>query len=154
VLKVHHMRVPTDTATLAVFDPQRLRHRVANSCDWWSIPADEVQEINAGNLFSVDLGRDGVYRVSVHLDDARPDSATVSGLIRCESGEIFIGAGEQIPGGGLEPDLALGGLSLGAAAGTYRVWVGRRSEFELDVWLEETDAEARNEFGHSPRLEG
>jgi hypothetical protein len=151
--KVHRMRVRTDTATLAVFDPERLRHRLADSCDWWSVPEDEVQEINAGNLFTVALGSDGVYQVTVHLYDERPDLPALSGLIRCDSGEVFIGAGEQIPGDGLEPDLSFGGLSLGAAVGSYRVWVGRRDTFEIDVWLEGTEAEAHNAFSHSPRLE-
>jgi len=154
VAKVHHMRVPTNTATLAGFDPQRLRHRLGDRCAWWSIPANEVQEITAGNLFSVGLGRDGVYRVAVHLYDTRPDTRAVSGLIRCDSGEVFIGAGEQIPGDGLEPDLAFGGLSLGATIGTYRVWVSRLGDFELGVWLEETNDEGRNQFRHGPSVDG
>ena len=40
----------TDTATIAVFDPERLHHRLTDSADWWSIPADEVAEINRGNI--------------------------------------------------------------------------------------------------------
>ena len=151
--KIHHMRMRTGTATLAVFDPQRLRHRLADACDWWSVPWEEVAEINAGNLFSVALGGDGVYGVAVHLFDDGPDMPALSGLIRCDGGEVFIGAGEQIPGDGLEPDLAFGGLSLAAPAGTYRVSVRRRGPFEIAVWLAAAVGEARNAFGTSPQLE-
>ena len=41
--------IRTDTATLAVFDALRLKHRLTDDPDWWSIPEDEVNEINSGS---------------------------------------------------------------------------------------------------------
>src|SRR5262245_54723045 len=38
--RTHRMRVATDTATLAVFDPTRLRHRVDSPADWWTWAPD------------------------------------------------------------------------------------------------------------------
>ena len=35
----------TDTATLAIFDTQAIRHRLDDTCDWWSLPHDELLEI-------------------------------------------------------------------------------------------------------------
>ena len=39
----------TDTATLAIFDPAALAHRITDTADWWSIAEDALAEINAGN---------------------------------------------------------------------------------------------------------
>ena len=152
MVKTHEFSMCTDTATLAVFDPVCLQHRLSDSCDWWSVPWDEVEEINHGNMFCIDLGSDGNYRVAVHLFDCPPGIQTLSSQIQCKSGRIFFGSGEQLPGGGLNPDLALGGFSLKAASGTYRVHIVRKEDWAIEIWLEEADTDARNHWQQSPQL--
>lgn len=36
----------TDTATMTAFDPAALIHRCDDDADWWSVPGDEVLEVN------------------------------------------------------------------------------------------------------------
>lgn len=91
----------TDTATLAVFDLQAIQHRKSDTADWWSIPEDELDEMNKGNIAFIDIGNDGFYTINLcgNIEDA-----DVKVNINCPSGEIFIGAGEDTTGGDLEPD--------------------------------------------------
>lgn len=91
----------TDTATLAIFDLQAIQHRKSDTADWWSIPADELDEMNKGNIAFIGLGNDGFYTINLCDKIADPD---VKININCPSGEIFIGAGEDTTGGDLEPD--------------------------------------------------
>lgn len=145
------MRVATDTATLAVFDPARLQHRRSYPADWWTWPPDVLADLNAGNLLPVDLGGDGVYHVTVHLDEDRPTTdaeSAVTGLVGCDSGTLVIGPGEYITGGGLEPD----GFWLPCPAGTYRVSVAAPTDDELEVWLEPVAGLPVNQFTGYPRL--
>lgn len=91
----------TDTATLAIFDLQAIRHRKSDTADWWSIPDDELDEMNKGNIAFIGLGNDGFYTINLCDKIEDPD---VKINIHCPSGEIFIGAGEDTTGGNLEPD--------------------------------------------------
>jgi hypothetical protein len=149
------MRVAIDTATLAVFDPARLRHRLTDPADWWTWPPSVLPELNAGNVLAFHLGSDGVYSISIHLDEDRPTidtSPTVKGLVGCDSGTLFIGPGEQISGGGVEPDQSFGGLFLPIASGVYRVHVAMPGAGELEVWLEEVGESPTNRFEGFPHL--
>ncbi len=91
----------TDTATLAVFDMHAIRHRLDDTCDWWSLPHDELLETNAGTIAFLNLPSDGTYQVRVQ---ALLTDADGSVHLRVPSGQVFIGAGEDTTGGGLEPD--------------------------------------------------
>lgn len=91
----------TDTATLAIFDLQAIQHRKSDTADWWSIPDDELDEMNKGNIAFIGLGNDGFY--TINLCD-KIDAPDVKINIHCPSGEICIGAGEDTTGGDLEPD--------------------------------------------------
>ncbi|WP_265434768.1 DUF6386 family protein [Aeromonas salmonicida] len=93
--------ISTDTATLSVFDLDAIKHRVSDTADWWSLPEDEVEEVNRGNIIFIGLGDDGVYEINVTDHIISPD---VTLLLRAPSGAIFIGAGEDTSGGDLEPD--------------------------------------------------
>ncbi|WP_429865035.1 DUF6386 family protein [Enterobacter roggenkampii] len=33
--------------------------------DWWSLPEDEVEEVNKGNVLFLNLGDDGAYKVNI-----------------------------------------------------------------------------------------
>lgn len=91
----------TDIATLAIFDLQAIRHRKSDTADWWSIPDDELEEMNKGNIAFIGLGNDGFYTINLCDNIEEPD---VKINISCPSGEVFIGAGEDTTGGDLEPD--------------------------------------------------
>jgi len=135
----------TDTATLAVFDPVHLAHRLADAGDWWSVPSMEIAEVNAGNMCLVGLRVDGFYAVTVLQGEVV--SGPVAALVRC-SGSLYVGPGEDIPGGGMRPDdpAYIGGKHLEVAPGTYLVTVSRRSSTELLVGLARRELDARNEF--------
>src|SRR5262245_61116848 len=153
--RTQRMRLAAATATLAVFDPTRLRHRVDSPADWWTWAPDVLADLNAGNVLPVDVASDGLYAVTVHLDEDRPPAGTeamISGLVGCDSGVLFVGPGEQISGGGLEPDEGLGGVPLPSPPGTYRVSVARDGDDGLEVWLEPAAGPPANAFTDYPRL--
>lgn len=110
----------TDTATLVVFDLASLRHRLSDTPDWWSLPEDELDEINQGNAVFLNLGQDGGYVVEI-VDNLLDYSGSV--YIRVLSGRIFVGAGEDVTGGDLEPDdtAAVSGRLIEMAPGSYAV---------------------------------
>ncbi|TWU07576.1 DUF6386 family protein [Stieleria varia] len=144
----------TDTATLAVFDPKRLEHRLHDSADWWSIPGDEVTEINAGNVLFVSTGTDGDYLLNVYCEPP-PDNVlplALSALIRCDSGSLFFHAGEYVPAGDMMPDTTYGGLQLEFKPGTYRVTVLHLVPYCLEVFVALANEDAANDFCDSPAL--
>lgn len=91
----------TDTATLAIFDTQAIRYRLDDTCDWWSLPHDELLEINTGAIAFLNLPSDGTYQVRVQTSLTNEEGSV---YLRVPSGQVFIGAGEDTTVGGLEPD--------------------------------------------------
>ncbi|MBD9653228.1 hypothetical protein IB239_00210 [Pseudomonas sp. PDM12] len=141
----------TDTATLAIFDPAALAHRITDTADWWSIAEDALAEINAGNVLFVDLGRDGSHAVEIRRGiDAATDDALVARL-RITSGCLYVGAGEQVPAGDLGPETVYGGVLLFAERGTCEVRLQRQGE-RLLLAYGATTLEATNHFDDGPRL--
>ncbi|MDR6110526.1 hypothetical protein QE451_002187 [Paenibacillus sp. SORGH_AS338] len=53
----NQIQVMTDTATLCIYDLQALKHRLEDTSDWWSIPEDELLEVNLGNIAFLNVGR-------------------------------------------------------------------------------------------------
>jgi len=96
-------RIATDTATIVIFDPERLKHRLEDTCDWWSVPDEEVAEINEGNVLFLSTGTDGVYDVEVGTSEPVAGVNVVEAAIKNQSGRFFVGAGEYTSGEGLEP---------------------------------------------------
>ena len=115
-------RIVTGTATLCVFDPALVRHKLEDDCDWWSIPSAELAAVNGGQVAFFNVGSDGAYDLVVHDELAEPH---VSVHLAIASGRVFIGAGEDVTGGDLEPDTAYGGLFVDLPAGSYRVQARR-----------------------------
>ena len=115
-------RIVTGTATLCVFDPALLRHKLEDDCDWWSIPSAELAAVNAGQVAFFNVGGDGAYELALHEELAEPQVIVHLAVV---SGRVFIGAGEDVTGGGLEPDTAYGGLFVDLPAGSYRVQARR-----------------------------
>ncbi|MDO6410121.1 DUF6386 family protein [Pantoea phytobeneficialis] len=110
----------TDTATLSVFDVASLKHRVNDDPDWWSIPDDEVGEINKGNVLFLNLGSDGDYTVEI-CDDLKDGYGSL--FLNIPVGKVFIGAGEDTSGGDLEPDGSdyMSGIFFELSPGFYEV---------------------------------
>ncbi|UFH49884.1 DUF6386 family protein [Pseudomonas sp. KNUC1026] len=93
--------VITDTATIVIFDLEAIRHRIADAPDWWSISQDEMLETNLGNIAFLGIGQDGEYLIKIVQDVEKADGSL---YLNFPSGQVFIGAGEDTTGGGLEPD--------------------------------------------------
>lgn len=112
--------IQTDTAKLVIYDLMSLKHRINDDADWWSLPEDEVEEINKGNLLFLNLGDDGAYKVHIKND---VDEYTGSLFLSVPSGKVFIGAGEDVTGGDLEPDDsdAISGEFISLDPGSYEV---------------------------------
>jgi hypothetical protein len=117
----------TDTATLAVFDPARLKHRVDDACDWWTDNFLQLEELTAGAIALISLGGDGVYQTRITDGDLTPDerdyaAEVVRGLgFEVVSNAFYVGPGECIPGGGFgSPDIERG-VILAMKNGVYNV---------------------------------
>jgi hypothetical protein len=106
----------TDTSTLCIFDLSCLRHRLDDEVDWWSIPDEELSEVNLGNVAFLGLGADGEFVVEIVDLISHP---VVKTNIKVPSGKIFIGAGEEVTADELEPDCVRGGGFLNLEAGNY-----------------------------------
>lgn len=127
----------TDTATLAIFDLHAIAHRKSDTADWWSVPDDELDEVNKGNIAFLGLINDGVYVVNL-VDDVDDPDITV--CINCPSGNIFIGAGEDTTGGDLEPDSSdyISGKIMIIPIGYYKVSIKRHLN-NLLISLKDSD---------------
>jgi hypothetical protein len=117
----------TDTATLAIFDPIRLKHRVTGASDWWCENFLELEEVRSGAIALLSLGGDGVFRARItdgHLTPDERDYAAevVRGLgLEVTSNAVYVGPGECLPGGGFAlPDLKRG-IMLEMKNGAYNV---------------------------------
>ena len=120
----------TDTAMLCIFDLASLKHRLNDDADWWTDPDVELQEVNLGNVAFFGLGADGVYQVEI-VDRSLSNSPQIN--IRVPSGRIFIGAGEEVTSGGLEPE-GLRGALFEVPPGTYSV-AAKLEESNVSVCL-------------------
>ncbi|KAF6559400.1 hypothetical protein G9G63_24245 [Paenibacillus sp. EKM202P] len=138
----------TDTATLCLFDTQALKHRLNDEPDWWSIEADELGELNAGNAAFLNLGADGTYEVVITDHIEQP---TVRLFLKVPSGNIFIGAGEEATGGELEPDCVWGGLFLSVQPGLYECLASRGENNRIYLSLKK-GSEGSNSFTSLVRL--
>jgi hypothetical protein len=84
----------TDTATLAVFDPERLKHRADAESDWWCLDFLQLEEIRSGSVALVALGGDGAYRVRIESTTRRvgpePGMIFTTKVSRSESSEVCL----------------------------------------------------------------
>lgn len=102
----------TDLATLAAFDPKVLAPRIRQPSTWWrgkASPAD-VDEVKQGKVALWPIGDEGTYSVRLGLAAETPLSEDEKALVRgdvkglglhVESGDVFVGAAERVPGDGL-----------------------------------------------------
>jgi hypothetical protein len=144
-------RFKTDTATIVVFDPARMLHRLDDDADWWSISRDEVAEINQGNALFVSVGADGVYDLEVVPRPPSEGVKHVEALIRNDSGRLFLGAGEYMTSGGMGPEAQYGNVFIDCPPGVYKVVVWMTGTTVFVHLTPSTDA-AANAFTASPRV--
>jgi hypothetical protein len=126
-------QVFTDTAALCLYDLAALKHRVEDTSDWWSIAEDELAEVNAGNGLFLNLGEDGQYEVHWSLDDSGKEVETALMYhIHVPSGDVYMGAADDVTGGDLEPDESCGGVLLQLEPGNYACIVSRENK---QIWI-------------------
>ncbi|UKK83879.1 DUF736 domain-containing protein [Sphingopyxis sp. BSN-002] len=115
--------IVTDTATICVFDLAAMSHRKDDTGDWWSIPRDELMEVRNSNALFLNLGADGRYQIEI-TKQCDPERAGYH--LKAPSGRIFIGAGEEMSGGGFEPTGEWGGAFLSVDDPHQKVSVSRQ----------------------------
>lgn len=150
-MAIRRAKFVTDTATLCVFDLEALKHRLQDDCDWWSVPTEELQEENKGNVAFVGLGSDGQFTI-ILSDELTKSGENVSFLLSCPSGRVFIGAGEEVTGDGLEPEVIRGGAFVDVHPGTNLLLVRRISPNELALNLIPHSGRAKNSFVEPVRI--
>lgn len=138
--------VTTDTATIVLFDPECMRHRLKEDADWWSLPQEELLEVNRANAAFMNVTADGRYELEVapHGDLADAD---VELVVRNTSGRFFFGVGEMMTSAGLEPEGEYGNVFFDAVPGSYLVRARQRGST-----VTVTDVDASNSFGDLVRL--
>jgi hypothetical protein len=134
----------TDTATLCLFDEEVMRHRLDDAADWWAVPEEELEEVNKGNALFIALGSDGRYRARIEVSDRPAAEGALTARVKCSSGKLFIGPGEDMSGEDVGPNTKAGGVFLDLAPATYEVAVRLTAPAELEVRLRHVDAEAAN----------
>ena len=142
-------QIVTDTATICVFDPANLEHRLTDTIDWWSVPEDELLELNLGNVIIAALPRDGVYSVAIVevVDDGAEH--VIEANLNSKSGKIFIGAGEYISGDGMTFDIwgdDLSGKIVNVGPGNFRVSMSISNGTSISVKVVKTNHGAENTF--------
>lgn len=135
------INIQTDTATLVIYDLMSLKHRINDDADWWSLPEDEVEEINKGNVLFLNLGDDGVYKVLTKHD---VDEYTGALFLKVPSGKVVIGAGEDVTDGDLQPDDSdvISGELIILESGSYEVKYKKQSSEVLISFTKATFTEA------------
>lgn len=140
------VRFFTDTATLAIFDPARLKARVDDDSGWWcSDDFSQIAEVQSGAAAIVSIGADGVYELRITdgplTADERDYAAEVVQELGLEvvDGQLFIGPGECLPGGGAAftaEDVDRGAL-VAVANGRYFLDVYAIHWFDSPRWWRE-----------------
>ncbi|MGK5038355.1 DUF6386 family protein [Janthinobacterium sp. LB3P118] len=100
-----------------------------------------------GDRAFFNVGGDGAYDLVVHDELSEPH---VSVHLAVVSGRVFIGAGEDVTGGGLEPDTAYGGLFVDVPLGGCRVQARRDGDLISLAFL--PAARSSNAFGDLVRI--
>jgi hypothetical protein len=145
-------RVATDTATIVIFDPECLKHRLEDACDWWSNPDEEVAEVNDGNVLFLSTGTDGVYDVEIVAGKPAAEINFVEALVKNQSGRFFVGAGEHTSGEGLGPIEEYGNQFVNYPPGVYRVLAWMADDATVFLNISSAGKFSRNAFTDSPSI--
>jgi hypothetical protein len=142
--------VTTDTATIVLFDPECMRHRLNEDADWWSLPQEELLEVNRANAAFMNVSANECYALELVPHEEFAD-ADVEFFVRNTSGRFFFGAGEMMSSVGLEPEAEYGNVFFDAAPGSYLVRARQRAG-TVTVSIKSTNLEASNSFDDLVRL--
>mgnify|MGYP000956424141 CR=1 FL=1 len=147
-----NIRIATDTASICIFDTERLKHRVNDDADWWTVDTDILGEMNEGNVLIVDVGSDGYYLLNIHDGAIESKKNSIFSRINCPSGRLYIGPAEYVTSAGLEPDSEISGIFLSLDKGNYFVTVAEVAPYEIEVSLKTIAEAAVNTFEELPNL--
>ncbi|MDX1959337.1 MAG: DUF6386 family protein [Leptospiraceae bacterium] len=136
----------TDTATIAFFDPMLLQHKLNEPADWWTRPSVLLKEMNANNLIVAGLGQDGFYRIEIVLMNETLSVYSFQAYLNCVSGRIYVGPGEDISGGELEPDESLGGRFIEVPSGLYIIRAQREDKQIIISLSQLNNSNFKNDF--------
>ncbi len=146
-------RIHADTNLLVIFDPDQLKHRLHDACDWWGDPEEGIRETNEGNVLFVGLGNETHFEVEIQNGDQPDNEETVTAMLKTTGGRFYIGPAEQITADGCEPEPTSDteGFFHQLAPGNYQVTVASHAQ-KIDVWLKLKPKFKKNEFYNSPEL--
>jgi hypothetical protein len=125
----------TDLATLAVFDPKALLHRMRQPKTWWreSSSVLDVPEVLEGKLALFPIGAEGNFSARLSLDGALTETekrlakGTVGKLgVHLVGEDVFCGAAERLPGEGI-------GDRIVAIPGTGAFWKAAPGDYDATV---------------------
>lgn len=152
------MKVITDTATIVMFDPDQLQHRINESWDWWTDEDQAVEELNQGNALFLGVDTDGAVEVQLNeltdndnLPEKPEETVSVQANLHNTSGQFYIGPGEATTGEGEEPEESESGHLVKVSPGNYQVTIRENGE-GIKIWLKPITEFVRNEFEYSPVL--
>ncbi|WP_260989847.1 DUF6386 family protein [Paenibacillus xylanexedens] len=136
-------QMDTDTATLCCYDLASLEHRLQDTPDWWSIPDDELEEVNAGHCLFLNLGEDGTYEVHWNVQETVLETGSEAEprqvyYFQVPSGTVYLGAADDVSGGELEPDELSQGVFLQLKSGNYACTVFKK-ENRISVTIQPSD---------------
>lgn len=147
------IKVATDTATLAVFDPEAARPYMRHQYhDWWTLWECALPATNAGHVAVVDLGTDGSYLVELVEPSEMPAGGRLEINLLCPTGTLYVGPGEDIPAGGLEPDETCGGKLVNIGKERVRCLFHRLDEDTVQLAFASLEGEPINTFTEPTRL--
>lgn len=102
----------TDTATLSIFDPLVLQHKILEDSDWWSQDFATYPEIQQGLISLLNVQYDGHYKIRFtslpvlsEIDLTHYKKVNDPLGFKVASGQVFIGAGECLPGDDYSPTI-------------------------------------------------
>lgn len=127
--------IPTGAASIVLYDPEVLHHRVEDVPGWETIQRFRQEEVAARNLLYIELGGDGIYEVALENGEADPDKAL---SLRCQSGVFQLSAAERLPSEGTEYEQLDHGVFLAVEQGDYAASV-RRDGMHISITLQKAD---------------
>lgn len=142
----------TDVATICVFDPERLKHRLSDVADWWTIDSQALEEINKGNAILLDVFSDGYYSIYIHDGPVSSKDRAIEARINCPTGNLYIGPGEMVTGEGLEPDPELGGSMISIKSGNYLLTIANQGIHKIEIGIVTISNDYTNNFSELPKL--
>lgn len=128
-----------------------LRHRLDDDADWWCYPeSEQLKELNSGNAAFIDVGRDGQHVGTLQEEPLQEWQFEL--WLKCPSGKVFIGAGEEATSDGMEPECDRGGLMLQVPAGAVHLRISSAEPGQIEISVCPVNEPSANAFTEPLRL--